>query len=69
MSKKLFIEAWNPFEQEKAINEYNKFHKEGAIFFGVAGGKLSEGVDFADSMARCVVIIGIPYPNITDKLV
>ena len=33
----------------------------GAIFFGVARGKVSEGVDFENHYGRCVVIIGTPY--------
>jgi len=27
---------------------------------------MSEGINFADDMARCVVIAGLPYPDITD---
>uniref|UniRef100_A0A7E4V6S2 Helicase ATP-binding domain-containing protein n=1 Tax=Panagrellus redivivus TaxID=6233 RepID=A0A7E4V6S2_PANRE len=34
-----------------------------ATFFAVIGGKFSEGVNFNDSVARCVVIVGLPYPN------
>lgn len=30
----------------------------------VVGAKLSEGLNFADDLARAVVIIGIPYPNL-----
>jgi chromosome transmission fidelity protein 1 len=25
---------------------------------------MSEGINFADGYARCVVVIGLPYPNI-----
>jgi Rad3-related DNA helicase len=28
--------------------------------------KLSEGIDFKDDQARLVVIVGLPYPNISD---
>ena len=41
--------------------------REGAILFAVCRGKASEGIDFADEMARAVILIGVPYPSITDK--
>jgi Rad3-related DNA helicase len=37
-------------------------HSTGAIFFAVCRGKASEGIDFADSDARAVMVVGIPYP-------
>jgi len=39
----------------------------GAVFFGVSRGKLSEGISLNDDGCRIVVIIGIPYPCITDS--
>ena len=36
--------------------------KKGAILFGVCRGRTSEGLDFSDNAARCVIIVGIPYP-------
>ena len=38
----------------------------GAVMMGVCRGKLSEGIDFSDEAARCVIVFGIPYPNFTD---
>lgn len=32
-------------------------------------GKLAEGIDFVDDAARCVVMCGIPYPQIFDPKV
>jgi chromosome transmission fidelity protein 1 len=40
----------------------------GAVLFSVIGGKMSEGINFSDGMARCVVIVGLPYPDITDPV-
>ncbi|KAL3822856.1 hypothetical protein ACHAXA_006220 [Cyclostephanos tholiformis] len=40
----------------------------GALLFSVMGGKMSEGINFADDMARCVLVVGLPYPDITDPV-
>lgn len=44
-------------------SEDAKTRTNGAVFFGVARGKLSEGISLNDDGSRCVVLIGIPYPN------
>ncbi|KAM3723136.1 Fanconi anemia group J protein [Dirofilaria immitis] len=41
----------------------------GALMMAVFRGKVSEGIDFADDRARCVVTIGIPFPNVMDEQV
>ena len=41
----------------------------GAIFLAVCRGKASEGLDFSDSAARCVVVTGLPFPNVGDARV
>ncbi len=40
---------------------------EGTILLGVAGGRLSEGIDYPDEELEAVVLVGIPYPRPTAK--
>ncbi|HYA70481.1 MAG TPA: ATP-dependent DNA helicase [Thermoplasmata archaeon] len=40
---------------------------EGTVLLGVAGGRLSEGIDYPDEELEAVVMVGIPYPRPTAK--
>lgn len=67
--KELFIEPKQSGQTEKILGEYaaaiTKGSKRGAILFSVVGGKLSEGLNFSDDLGRCVVVVGMPFPNKT----
>lgn len=50
-----------------AFKEYSAaLNDTGAMMFAVMRGKISEGMDFRDNFARCVIICGIPYPYAKD---
>uniref|UniRef100_A0A182PGV9 DNA 5'-3' helicase n=1 Tax=Anopheles epiroticus TaxID=199890 RepID=A0A182PGV9_9DIPT len=65
--KKVFREPKTSGEVEKVLTEYGRAARAstGAILFSVVGGKLSEGLNFSDELGRCVVVVGLPYPNRT----
>ncbi|ORZ14489.1 helicase C-terminal domain-domain-containing protein [Absidia repens] len=42
---------------------------DGAVFFAVYRGKVSEGIDFSNNNCRAVVATGIPFPSLSDTKV
>ncbi|XP_029768682.1 ATP-dependent DNA helicase DDX11 isoform X1 [Terrapene carolina triunguis] len=71
--KKIFQEPKRANQVEQVLAEYAKCikrcsqvggHVTGALLFSVVGGKMSEGINFSDDLGRCVVMVGLPYPNI-----
>ncbi|KAI8813323.1 helicase C-terminal domain-containing protein [Cladochytrium replicatum] len=66
--KKVFRERKGSAGVENVFDEYLKQINsgQGGILFAVMGGKLSEGINFKDRLARAVVVLGLPYVNPSD---
>ena len=71
--KTLLREPKDPNMYQLIMDRYYSaiFEEEngGAILMGVCRGRISEGLEFSDNAARCVIIVGIPYPMISDSKV
>lgn len=63
--KPLFKESLTTTSLESLLADYGiaANSSKGAILFAVVGGKLSEGINFNDNLARAVVMVGMPYAN------
>lgn len=70
--KRIHREPKNSRDVEDALARYSSEasspSKKGALLFSVMGGKMSEGINFANDMARCVLVAGLPFPDITDPV-
>jgi len=63
--KQIFREPKKGSEMDKVLKDYARNAcKQGAILLSVVGGKMSEGINFSDDLGRCVLMVGLPYPNI-----
>ncbi|CAF4647698.1 unnamed protein product [Rotaria sp. Silwood1] len=64
--KKIFMEPKRSSDVDTILTNYTKSIKSGTggLLFSIVGGKMSEGINFSDELARCVCIVGMPYPNI-----
>jgi DNA excision repair protein ERCC-2 len=70
-SKLMFLETERPEETSVALENYRRAIEcgRGAVFLGVARGRVSEGIDFADHYGRCVLLFGLPVRNTVSMLV
>lgn len=65
--KDVFREAPNASECEGVFERYGEVVRSGAsagrgaVLTAVMGGRLSEGINFSDDLARGVVVVGMPY--------
>lgn len=65
--KKLYIEPRSSSELDSVLKRYSIDAKDsGAVLFAVVGGKMSEGINFSDDLGRCVIMVGLPFPNPRD---
>ena len=66
--KSTFRDPKSRSQVKETIAQYTKLSKsKGAIFFAVCNSESLEDVEFTDEMARAVVLIGVPYPQLTEK--
>ncbi|CAI8508864.1 unnamed protein product [Hanseniaspora opuntiae] len=63
--KRIFKE--NDTTKKNVFEEYCEMiqkKSQDSVLFAVFGGKLSEGINFDDDLARTIICLGLPYPNI-----
>ncbi|KAK4614734.1 ATP-dependent DNA helicase chl1 [Fulvia fulva] len=65
-AKAMFLDSRTQSAEDtfRAYSEAIANDTRGALLLSVIGGKLSEGINFSDDLGRCVVVVGLPYPNL-----
>ncbi|KAJ7366620.1 helicase C-terminal domain-containing protein [Mycena albidolilacea] len=75
--KKVFFEPEQSTQVDQVLQDYSsavhetnstptsQVKSKGGLLFAVIGAKLSEGLNFADDLARAVVIVGLPFANLS----
>ena len=63
--KSTFLERKETPDTETLLTLYTAAvsSSHGALLFAIIGGKLSEGINFSDALGRCIVVVGLPFPN------
>ncbi|XP_076068379.1 ATP-dependent DNA helicase DDX11 isoform X2 [Oratosquilla oratoria] len=70
--KKVFREPKKTNQLDAVLSDYAKTVRlcstsntgiTGSLLLSVVGGKMSEGINFSDNLGRCVIMVGLPYPN------
>jgi chromosome transmission fidelity protein 1 len=65
--KKLLFEPQESGKVEEVLKDFATaavVPSGGALLMAVVGAKLSEGLNFSDDLARAVVLVGLPFPNL-----
>lgn len=67
--KPIIKEPKNSSAMSDRMTQYIKAAKspKGAILMAVCRGKIAEGIDFSDELARAVLMVGIPFPPLYDR--
>lgn len=66
LHKPVFQEIKDAAGVESLLRDYTQSidNGKGGLLFSVVGGKMSEGINFADKLGRAVVVVGLPFPNV-----
>ena len=64
--KAIFRESKENVRVEDTLQQYSSVidRGQGGLLLSVVGGKMSEGINFADKLGRAVIVVGLPYPNL-----
>ena len=73
--KLIVVEPEASKDLEQVMKQYKSYIDNqtevytGALLLAVMNGKLSEGINFQDQYCRCVVCVGMPFPNTHDRAI